>query len=130
MDTAMPPSTDTTQGIGKLVFTEPTKRTFSVVMGRGEKMIQIDMEMPENCIDCPLIAEEYTGAGVYECVWLQKRCLRNQRQKDCPLRETIRCNQCRFYEGVHNVQGCAPCALRGIGAVMWDDYCKRGERND
>lgn len=50
-------------------------------------MIQIDMEMPENCIDCPLIAEEYTGAGVYECVWLQKRCLRNQRRKDCPLIE-------------------------------------------
>lgn len=50
-------------------------------------MVQIDMEMPENCIDCPLIAEEYTGAGVYECVWLQKRCLQNQRRKDCPLRE-------------------------------------------
>ncbi len=50
-------------------------------------MIQIDMEMPENCIDCPLIAEEYTGAGVYECVWLQKRCLRNKRREDCPLRE-------------------------------------------
>lgn len=44
--------------------------------------------------------------------------------------EVVRCYQCRFYEGVHNVQGCAPCAFRGIGAVMWDDYCKRGERWD
>lgn len=50
-------------------------------------MIAIDMEMPENCIVCPLIAEEYTGAGVYECVWLQRRCLRNERRKECPLRE-------------------------------------------
>lgn len=50
-------------------------------------MILIDMPMPKNCIDCPLIAEEYTGAGVYECVWLQKRCLRNKRREDCPLRE-------------------------------------------
>lgn len=49
--------------------------------------ILIDMEMPDNCIDCQLIAEEYTGAGVYECVWLQKKCLRNQRRKDCPLKE-------------------------------------------
>lgn len=50
-------------------------------------MIQIDMPMPENCIECPLIAEEYTGAGVYECVWLQKRCLRDRRRSECPLRE-------------------------------------------
>lgn len=59
-------------------------------------MIQIDMEMPEGCTDCPLIAEEYTGAGVYECVWLQKRCLRNQRRKDCPLREVKECQKDKY----------------------------------
>lgn len=40
----------------------------------------------------------------------------------------VRCNRCKHYEGVHGVPGCAPCAFWGIGAVMWDDYCKRGER--
>lgn len=44
--------------------------------------------------------------------------------------EVVRCNQCKHYKGVHNVPGCAPCAFWGIGAVMWDDFCKRGERYD
>lgn len=42
--------------------------------------------------------------------------------------ELVRCNQCKHYEGVHDVPGCAPCAFWGIGGVMWDDFCKRGER--
>lgn len=46
------------------------------------------------------------------------------------MTELVRCNQCKHYEGVHDVPGCAPCAFWGIGAVMWDDFCKRGERND
>lgn len=41
--------------------------------------------------------------------------------------EVIRCGKCRHYQGNHDVPGCAPCAFWGIGAVMWDDFCKRGE---
>ena len=44
--------------------------------------------------------------------------------------EVVRCNQCKHYEGVHGVSGNAPCAFWGIGAVMWDDFCKRGEMWD
>lgn len=44
--------------------------------------------------------------------------------------EVVRCNQCKHYGGVHDVPGCAPCAFWGIGGVMWDDFCKRGERWD
>lgn len=44
--------------------------------------------------------------------------------------EVVRCNQCKHYEGIHDVPGCAPCAFWGIGAVMWDDFCKRGKRWD
>ena len=44
--------------------------------------------------------------------------------------QVVRCNQCKHYEGVHGVQGNAPCAFWGIGGVMWDDFCKRGERWD
>ena len=36
-----------------------------------------------------------------------------------------RCNKCKFYEGVHNVMGHAPCSLWKIGGVMWNDYCSR-----
>lgn len=46
------------------------------------------------------------------------------------VKRLVRCNQCKHYEGVHDVPGCAPCSFWGIGGVMWDDYCKRGERWD
>ena len=42
----------------------------------------------------------------------------------------VRCGKCRHYQGNHDVPGCAPCDFWGIGGVMWDDFCKRGERND
>ena len=38
------------------------------------------------------------------------------------------CNQCRYYEGVHGVQGHAPCSFWGIGGVLWSDYCSRFEK--
>ena len=40
-------------------------------------------------------------------------------------REQYQCNKCKFYEGVHNVMGHAPCSLWGIGGVIWNDYCSR-----
>lgn len=42
----------------------------------------------------------------------------------------VRCGKCRHYQGNHDVPGCAPCDFWGIGAVMWDDFCKRGEMWD
>ena len=44
--------------------------------------------------------------------------------------EVVRCGKCRHYQGNHDVQGCAPCDFWGIGGVMWDDFCKRGEMWD
>ncbi len=44
--------------------------------------------------------------------------------------EVVRCGKCRHYQGNHKTPGCAPCKFWGIGGVMWDDYCKRGERYD
>ena len=38
------------------------------------------------------------------------------------------CNQCRYYEGVHGVQGHAPCSFWEIGGVLWNDYCSRLEK--
>lgn len=38
------------------------------------------------------------------------------------------CNQCRYYEGVHGVQGHAPCSFWGIGGVLSSDYCSRFEK--
>ncbi len=49
--------------------------------------------------------------------------------------EPNRCNQCKYYEGVHDVQGHAPCSFLKCGGVLWDWYCsnyesyKEGEEN-
>ncbi len=38
-----------------------------------------------------------------------------------------KCNQCKHYEGVHNVQGHAPCSYHKIGGVMCNWYCSQFE---
>ena len=45
-----------------------------------------------------------------------------------PSQQIIRCNNCKFYEGVHGVLGHAPCTYWGLGGVMYNDYCSRGEK--
>ena len=90
-------------------------------MRKVGRMIQIDMPMPMDCEECPL-NDEYA-----ECALLGKFVAKYGRLPDCPLREVTRCGKCRHYQGNHDVQGCAPCDFWGIGAVMWDDYCSRGE---
>lgn len=42
-----------------------------------------------------------------------------------PNGEQYQCNKCKFYQGVHNVRGHAPCSFWNIGGVMWNDYCSR-----
>lgn len=45
-----------------------------------------------------------------------------------PERQRGECNQCRYYEGVHGVQGHAPCSFWKIGGVLWNDFCSRYEK--
>lgn len=96
-------------------------------------MIQIDMTMPRDCTECPLTYPKHDGSVTEYC------CLTDvpeyiyrygERPANCPLKEVIRCGKCRHYQGNHDVPGCAPCDFWGIGAVMWDDFCKRGEMWD
>ena len=42
-----------------------------------------------------------------------------------PNGEQYQCNKCKFYQGVHNVMGHAPCSFWNIGGVLWNDYCSR-----
>ena len=39
------------------------------------------------------------------------------------LKEENRCNRCKYYEGVHNVMGHAPCSYHNLGGVMWNECC-------
>ena len=49
---------------------------------------------------------------------------------DTDVVEVVRCNVCKHYQGVHNCEGHAPCDFWGIGGVMANDFCSRGERRD
>lgn len=42
------------------------------------------------------------------------------------LQEVVRCNDCKWYQGVHGVQGHAPCELFNK-QVLWNDFCSNGE---
>ena len=44
-----------------------------------------------------------------------------------PEPQIIHCNRCKHYQGVHNVQGHAPCNYWGTGAVLWNEYCSKAE---
>ena len=38
------------------------------------------------------------------------------------------CNRCKYYDGLHNIQGHAPCNYHKIGGVLWDWYCSQFEQ--
>ena len=40
----------------------------------------------------------------------------------------IRCNECKYYQGVHGVMGHAPCSKWNVGGVLYNDYCSKAER--
>lgn len=42
----------------------------------------------------------------------------------------IHCNQCKYYEGVHNVPGHAPCSYWKTGGVLYSWFCSEGEKYD
>ena len=81
------------------------------------------------CATCQYLLMLPSYPPKYKCE-LSKETVDYYHQCDLDIVPVVRCNQCKFYEGVHDAPGCAPCAFWGIGAVMWDDFCKRGERND
>lgn len=44
-----------------------------------------------------------------------------------PTEQQIHCNKCKHYQGVHGVQGHAPCSYWKSGGVLWNWYCSQAE---
>lgn len=98
-----------------------------------------NMKMPTECRMC-VLCDYSTITGLTICVHTgtiladkRKPIEFEGRAESCQLVEVFevedrRCNHCRHYQGVHNVQGHAPCALHNIGGVMWDDSCKQFDK--
>ena len=65
-------------------------------------------------------------------------CGRNQHEYDLKINvaldmaiealkiDIVRCNNCKWYQGVHGVQGHAPCEWFNK-QVLWNDFCSWGE---
>lgn len=107
--------------------------------------IYIDEELPQSCASCQFLVhcDECEGAENY-CPFvghvgydISDNLINGapvtpswERHEECPLMQIPHeeCNQCRYYDGVHGVQGHAPCWHWNIGGVMWNDYCSRFEK--
>ena len=67
----------------------------------------------------------------FECVRLLTDLLKECEEKIHKENEQkCQCSTCKYYEGVHDAQGHAPCSFWNIGGVMWNDYCSRHEKNN
>lgn len=88
--------------------------------------VLIEMEMPKACWSCPLKLD------LYGELWCAVKCekttkdLYEKRPSDCPLRELVRCKDCKFssaesrykslrcsmYNDLHRADGWCDCGVR------------------
>ena len=66
---------------------------------------------PINCVKCKHYYETEDDTDVHG---------------NCRMVEVVRCNNCKWYQGVHSVQGHAPCEWLNK-QVLWNDFCSDGE---
>lgn len=88
---------------------------------------------PEICPRCHVhmlnvkTREKRNDVGI--CSYEQaKNCSLINKQSTTDVVKVVRCNQCKYYDGVHGVMGHAPCSFWKSGGVLWDDYCSNGEK--
>ncbi len=97
--------------------------------------IYVDYEMPKCCREC---FGAFYGMGDIICWFTKDRIMDiNKQLHNCPLQEltidiipTKQCNKCKYYYGVHDCPGHAPCMFWNIGGVMYNDYCSRFEEGE
>ncbi len=88
-----------------------------------------DMEMPENCLDCPISHEDKidyyicgkTGKNVYLYA--------NEIHPDCPLIEIVTCKDCVSRDTRTEKDGFAYCSKKGMDTHK-EYFCPKGERKD
>lgn len=85
-------------------------------------MLLIDMPMPEACDVCPFNYDfcwckafgDHDNWEKYSDDWNNNVCERTTRPEYCPLKEIVRCKDCKHYE-------------YAIGCVKWHDVCTSGD---
>jgi hypothetical protein len=98
-------------------------------------MIQIDIDMPINCATCPFTRAINTYSFDSMCVLTKKKANEiRHREEWCPLREVVRCKDCKYYTDAEAIP-CKDCSgfCARLGAVSYygvdaTDFCSFGER--
>lgn len=99
-------------------------------------MIQIDIEMPKTCYDCPLAMMRYNTlfrrgkqiSNEFSCVLTHKAITSTKRNRFCPLRELVRCKDCAYWLNAEvNEKGFVICPASGM-EITEDDFCSYGEK--
>jgi hypothetical protein len=85
------------------------------------------MEMPKNCMDCPLFDGEY---GTCNIIGKTKADATEERAENCPLVEIATCEDCKYcekdmVEGIEYLW----CTKDDCGTSE-DYYCADGERRE
>ena len=78
-----------------------------------------EINMPENCMDCPLFDGEYGDCNIIEET---KADAAEERAENCPLAEIVTCKDCK-----HNYED--TCDFDGLG-VCDDYFCANGKRKE
>ena len=101
--------------------------------------ILIDMDMPTDCRDCPM-ETYYSSTGETVCIasweilaYPYQTIQFNGRPDWCPLREVVRCRECKSYIKVENESEAWELCNHGmvsIHSVGGEEFCSRGERRE
>lgn len=91
-------------------------------------MIQIDMDMPENCEECFALDDygDYPMCKITSETRGYNFNTRDRKMDRCPLRPVVTCGECRHYErGGNEAKTRVPCMDT---TYPKDFYCGRGEK--
>ncbi len=86
------------------------------------------MEMPKNCIECPLFDGEYGDCNI---IGKTKADATEERAENCPLQEIVTCKDCKYY--FIDEDGCGyHCEKSGTERIPTcaDFYCIHAERRE
>lgn len=87
----------------------------------GKKLVELETRQMESeeCIDKQDVMNI--------CLTNMQNLIRDISHLQLSVPKKHLCNACKYYEGVHNVNGHAPCAFWNIGGVLATDFCSRWE---
>jgi hypothetical protein len=94
-------------------------------------MIQIDMQMPKNCIDCPA-CNEYLMCAI-PCDgrgWGENdvKDFNQSRPEWCPLKEVVQCKHCKAWKQYDGCPNLGECEMYPEYNKLGDWFCNFGER--